>query len=66
MTHAITVDDGKKNSAELEQEIMSLLEDKSTREAIGKAGQARLLASRGAMQRYLELIEGLLASEEPK
>ena len=54
------------NSAELEQEINSLLEDKHTREAIGKAGQARLLASRGAMQRYLELIEGLLASEEPK
>lgn len=54
------------NGAELEQEIKSLLADENTREAIGKAGQARLLASRGAMKRYLELVEGLLASEEPK
>ncbi|MCG3183125.1 MAG: 3-deoxy-D-manno-octulosonic acid transferase [Planctomycetes bacterium] len=53
---AIEVQDG----AELEREIKSLLQDPARREKIGKAGQARLLASRGALQRYLELIDGLL------
>ncbi|MCB9893666.1 MAG: 3-deoxy-D-manno-octulosonic acid transferase [Planctomycetes bacterium] len=48
------------NATELERELKSLLADEPTRTAIGKAGQARLLASRGAMQRYLELIERLL------
>ena len=45
---------------QLEHEIKSLLADKSTREAIGRAGQTRLLASRGATQRYVGLIERLL------
>ncbi|MCB9932879.1 MAG: 3-deoxy-D-manno-octulosonic acid transferase [Planctomycetes bacterium] len=53
---AIEVQDG----AGLEREIKSLLQDPARREKIGKAGQARLLASRGALQRYLELIEKLL------
>lgn len=53
---AIEVQDG----AGLEREIKSLLQDAARRETIGKAGQARLLASRGALQRYLELIDGLL------
>lgn len=52
------------NAVELEKEIKSLLADKQTREAIGKAGQARLLASRGALQRYLELIEQLLSVKD--
>ena len=47
-------------ATELEHEIKSLLAEKSTREAIGRAGQARLLASRGATQRYVGLIERLL------
>lgn len=50
------------NAPELEREIKSLFADKDRREATGKAGQTRLLASRGAMQRYLELIKALLAS----
>lgn len=45
---------------ELERELNRLMEDKSTRDALGNAGQTRLLASRGALQRYLELIEKLL------
>ncbi len=53
---AIEVQDG----AGLEREIKSMLQDPARREKIGKAGQARLLASRGALQRYLELIDGLL------
>ena len=41
-------------------EIKSLLADESTRTAIGRAGQARLLASRGALNRYVELTAELL------
>lgn len=48
------------NAAELEREIKSLLADESTRNAIGQAGQARLLASRGALKRYVELAGALL------
>ncbi|MBZ0138067.1 MAG: 3-deoxy-D-manno-octulosonic acid transferase [Planctomycetes bacterium] len=46
--------------AALEREIKSLLSDEARREAIGKPGQARLLASRGALKRYVELIGSLL------
>ena len=48
------------NAAELESEIKRLLADQSAREALGKAGQARLLASRGALARYLALVDELL------
>jgi 3-deoxy-D-manno-octulosonic-acid transferase len=48
------------NAAELEHEIKSLLTDDARRQKIGSAGQTRLLASRGALARYMELIEGLL------
>jgi hypothetical protein len=37
------------------------LADAQAREALGRAGQARLLASRGALARYLALIERLVA-----
>lgn len=49
-----------RNANELERELKRLMEDGPTRDALGKAGQTRLLASRGALQRYLELIEKLL------
>ena len=45
---------------ELEEEITALLEDAARRNTIGQAGRTRLLASRGVMQRYLQLIERLL------
>ena len=48
------------SAAELESEIKRLLADQSAREALGKAGQARLLASRGALARYLALVDELL------
>lgn len=51
------------NAAELEREIKSLLADESTRNAIGQAGQARLLASRGALNRYAELAGRLLENQ---
>lgn len=45
---------------ELERELKRLMVEPETRDAIGHAGKMRLLASRGALQRYLELIERLL------
>lgn len=53
---AIEIQDG----AGLEREIKSLLNDPARRERIGKAGQSRLLASRGALERYLKMIDTLL------
>lgn len=50
-----------RDAAELESEIKRLLADANAREALGNAGQARLLASRGALARYLALVEALLA-----
>jgi 3-deoxy-D-manno-octulosonic-acid transferase len=54
---ALRVRDG----AELESEIKRLLADEAARNALGKAGQERLLASRGALARYLTLVDALLA-----
>lgn len=51
------------DAAELEREITRLLADSAAREALGSAGQARLLASRGALARYMALIEGLLPAK---
>ena len=48
------------NSAELEREMLRLLNDDAARETLGKAGQTRLLASRGALARYLEIVAALL------
>ena len=48
------------NAAELERQVKALLADASTRKSIGGAGQKRLRASRGALQRYVELVAGLL------
>jgi hypothetical protein len=44
----------------LEREIKRLLEDEPARTTIGKAGQERLLASRGALERYVKMIDRLL------
>lgn len=52
------------DAAELEREIKSLLADESTRTAIGQAGQARLLASRGALKRYVELVDSLIKDDK--
>jgi 3-deoxy-D-manno-octulosonic-acid transferase len=49
-----------RDAAELESEIKRLLADEAARAALGKAGQARLLASRGALERYLALVDALL------
>lgn len=51
------------DAAELEREITRLIADSAAREALGRAGQARLLASRGALARYMALIEGLLPAK---
>jgi 3-deoxy-D-manno-octulosonic-acid transferase len=51
------------SASELEREIIALLKDDARRQKIGSAGQARLLASRGALTRYLELIKGLLHAD---
>jgi 3-deoxy-D-manno-octulosonic-acid transferase len=48
------------NAAELEREIKRLISDPDARRELGKAGQARLLAGRGALGRHLELIAELL------
>ncbi len=48
------------DAAELESEIKRLLADEAARAALGEAGQARLLASRGALARYLALVDELL------
>jgi 3-deoxy-D-manno-octulosonic-acid transferase len=53
---ALEVPDGNA----LEREIKRLLEDEPARTTIGKAGQERLLASRGALERYMKLIDRLL------
>jgi 3-deoxy-D-manno-octulosonic-acid transferase len=45
----------------LERELIRLLNDPAARENIGRAGQARLLASRGALEKHLTLIKELLA-----
>ena len=51
------------SAADLEREIIALLKDDARRQKIGDAGKARLLASRGALQRYLELVGGLLHAD---
>lgn len=48
------------DAVELERELTRLLKDPAAREALGRAGQARLLAGRGALARHLELIGTLL------
>lgn len=50
-----------RSAAELESEIKRLLADANARAALGNAGQARLMASRGALARYLALVDALLA-----
>lgn len=50
-----------RDAAELESEIKRLLADAEARAALGRAGQARLLASRGALARYLALVDQLLS-----
>jgi 3-deoxy-D-manno-octulosonic-acid transferase len=48
------------NAPELEREIKRLISDPDARRELGQAGQARLLAGRGALGRHLELIAELL------
>ncbi|MCC6573914.1 MAG: hypothetical protein IT462_08985 [Planctomycetes bacterium] len=50
-----------KDAGQLESEIVRLLGDDAARETLGKNGQARLLNSRGALGRYMELVDQLLA-----
>jgi 3-deoxy-D-manno-octulosonic-acid transferase len=51
------------NAAELERELIRLLGDPAARDALGRAGQARLLAGRGALARHMELIGSLLQAQ---
>lgn len=49
------------SAAELEAQIVRLLNDELARKTLGQAGQKRLLAGRGALERHLKLIDELLA-----
>ncbi|MBK8205444.1 MAG: 3-deoxy-D-manno-octulosonic acid transferase [Planctomycetes bacterium] len=48
------------NAVELEREVKRLLVDGQARDAMGQAGQQRLLAGRGALERHLSLVSDLL------
>jgi 3-deoxy-D-manno-octulosonic-acid transferase len=48
------------DAGDLEAQLKALLQDAARRDSIGKAGQARLIASKGALARYMELIKELL------
>ena len=49
------------DAAGLESVLKALLADPARRAEIGRAGQARLIASKGALARYMELVARLLA-----
>ncbi len=48
------------DATELEREVIRLLDDAQARQALGQAGQARLLAGRGALERHMNLVAALL------